>query len=290
MPAMGFLVELGATSEERHDFVAERAGHLVGIAQVIPVPQRGGWFVQHLLRDPHAPNGTVETLFDAVIRWANDQGSSFLTLGLAPLAGNAPWPLRLARRSVPFLYDFEGLRRFRAKLRPNDWSPIHLTCPRGQGVARSVVDVLSAFAKDGLVWFGMRTIARGPTVLLGLLTLLLVPWVGLIAVAPLRFFAGLAAVKWAWVVFDVTLVLALTMLLRTPSIALATALALAVTLDAALTTLQAGLTVEHWASSASDILVVVTACLAPAFAAFVLWGARARVRRILGAPRPRGAG
>ncbi len=287
MPAMGFLVELGATSEERRDFVAERAGHVVGIAQVIPVPRRGGWFVEHLLRDPRAPNGTVETLLDTVMRWANAQGSTWLTLGLAPLAGDAPWPLRFARRSVPFLYDFEGLRRFRAKLRPNGWSPIHLTCPTGQSIVRSVVDVLSAFAKDGLVWFGLRTIARGPSVLLGFLTVLLVPWTGLIAVAPLRFFAGLAVVKWAWVAFDLGLVVGLTAFLRSPSVRLATLLALAVTLDATLTTVQAGLTLEHWASSGADVLVVAIACLAPAFAAFVLWGARARVRRILGAPRER---
>jgi phosphatidylglycerol lysyltransferase len=280
MPAMGFLVQLGTDSEERHHFVAEHAGRVAGIAQVIPVPLRGGWFVEHLLRDPHAPNGTVESLFDAVMRWADGRGSTWLTLGLAPLAGDAPLPLRLARRSFPFLYNFEGLRRFKAKLRPNEWCPIHLTCPREQGLTRSVLDVLAAFAKDGLIWFGLRTLARGPSVVLAILALLLVPWICLIVAAPLRFFAGLAAVKWAWVAFDVAVALGLAALLRAPSLRLATLLAFAVTLDAVVTIVEAALTYEHWARSGSDVLVVAVACLAPTFAALVLHGARARVRTL----------
>jgi phosphatidylglycerol lysyltransferase len=275
MPPMGFLVQLGTASEARHHFVAERAGRLVGLAQVIPVPQRHGWFIEHLLRDPSAPNGTVETLFDAVLCWARSQGSTWVTLGLAPLAGDVAWPLRFIRRSFPFLYNFEGLLHFKAKLRPNEWQPIHLTRPKRQGITTSIVDVLAAFATDGLVWFGFRTLARGPAVVLSLLTLLLVPWIGLIVAAPARYFAHMSALKWGWVAFDVALVAGLTALQRAPSLRLATLLAVAVTFDAVLTLFQAALTVHHWAQTTADVVVVAIACLAPAFAAVVLWGARA---------------
>jgi phosphatidylglycerol lysyltransferase len=284
MPPLGFLVRLtpAVFANEVRLFVAEREGRVLGIARVIPVPQRGGWFIEHLLREPRAPNGTVETLVDAVMRWAAREGSTFLTLGLAPLAGKVPLVLRAARRGLPFLYDFEGLRRFKAKLCPSEWSPILLTFPNAQGSARTIIDVLSAFAHDGLLWFGVRTVARGPSVVLTLLALLLVPWTFLIGVAPLRFFGGFAEVQWAWVLFDAALVVALVALLRRPSVRLATLLAVAVTLDAVVTFVEAAFTSEIWRRGGFDACVVAVACVAPAFAAVVLWGARRRLRKLLG--------
>src|SRR5690606_17355375 len=90
LPPMEFLVrvELFEFLEHRSCFVAEIDERLVAFAGVVPVPARNGWFVEDLVRDPRAPNGTPELLVDAVMRWAAERGSGFLTLGLAPLAGN----------------------------------------------------------------------------------------------------------------------------------------------------------------------------------------------------------
>src|SRR5690606_21833983 len=64
---MGFLVQVDPFTfpERRRLFVAEAAGRIVGFLGVIPIYGRGGWFFEDFLRDPAAPNGTIELLVDA---------------------------------------------------------------------------------------------------------------------------------------------------------------------------------------------------------------------------------
>ena len=178
MAPMGFLVrvELFAFSAQRRTFVAEQAGRVLGFANVVPVPARGGWFLQDLVRAPDAPNGTGELLVNAVMRWASDNGCPWLTLGLAPLSGvAAPWLAR-ARRYTRWLYDFSGLRAYKAKFRPNSWHPAYLCFPQNQHALRSIIDVLSAFAQGGFLSFGLRTLRRRPARALHAVSATLVPW------------------------------------------------------------------------------------------------------------------
>jgi phosphatidylglycerol lysyltransferase len=288
MPPMGFLVRLPSRPQKptARCFVARHQGRLVVFALVIPVPGRDGWFVEHLLRDPRAPNGSVESVIDAVMRWAAAAGSRWLTLGLAPLAGEVAQPLRLARRYGGWLYDFEGLRRFKAKLRPGDWMPIYLTLPAEESVSLAVVASLAAFAPGGLVRFGLRTIARGPRLVLAALVVLLVPWIALIAVAPADpWFHGHAGIKWAWVVFDLLMLAGFVRLARHPSVAFAGALATATAADALLTTIEALAWSFPTVRSLPEALLILAACLAPALATVVLLGARGRLlQRTRGAP------
>lgn len=162
MPPLGFLVAVSSAFDEARGprFVASLDDRPVGLTCLLPVPGRQGWFVEHLLRDPDAPNGTVELMVDAAMRWAASMGSPWLTLGLAPLAGDVPEPLRLLRRHLGWLYDFEGLRAFKAKLRPESWIPIYLAHPPAQSALVSIIDVLAAFAPGGLLRFGVRTVVR----------------------------------------------------------------------------------------------------------------------------------
>lgn len=160
MAPMGFLVRVFPEASHRACFVAEAEGRILAFALVLPVPARGGWFLESLVRDPAAPNGSAELLVDAVMRWAAEGGSRWLTLGLAPLAGDVGRGLETIRRRAAALYDFEGLRRFKAKLGPDRWEPIHLAFPRGQGPWVTVVDVLGAFAAGGFLPFGLRTLLR----------------------------------------------------------------------------------------------------------------------------------
>jgi phosphatidylglycerol lysyltransferase len=150
MPPMGFLlrVEPRARTEPRRCFVAEQGGALVGLVLVVPVPRRDGWFIEHMVRARRAPYGTVELLVDAVMRSAAEQGSGWLTLGLAPLSGNVSLSLRVARKRLAFLYNFEGLRRFKAKLRPREWQPLYVSYPPTQGAVLTLIDVLAAFAAN----------------------------------------------------------------------------------------------------------------------------------------------
>src|SRR5690606_16762398 len=95
-----------------------------------------------------------------------------VTFGLAPLAGDVgPW-LRAARRWGRLMYDFDGLRAFKAKFTPSAWEPIYLAHPRGRSAALAVVDALAAFARGGLLRFGIQTLLRGPAIVMRLLAVL----------------------------------------------------------------------------------------------------------------------
>lgn len=154
-----FLVRVDPIRLAAHSrcFAAEAHGRLVGFASALPVPARDGWFIADLLRDPTAPNGTSEALVDFAMRQLALTRCEWLTLGLAPLAGDVAAPLRFARSRARALYDFEGLRAFKAKLRPDSWVPIYLLYPSQQGPTRSVFDALTAFTGDGWLRFGLQS-------------------------------------------------------------------------------------------------------------------------------------
>ncbi|HVZ73567.1 MAG TPA: phosphatidylglycerol lysyltransferase domain-containing protein, partial [Polyangia bacterium] len=162
LPPMGFLVQVEAFShaEERLCFVAERDARVVGFLAAVPVYARGGWLFEDLLRDPEAPSGTNELLFDAAMRAAADAGSDYATLGLAPLAGRVPWWLRFARATARGLFDFEGLAAWKKKLRPAAWTPVYLSYDPMQNTLLTLADALAAFAHGRLLSFAARSLFR----------------------------------------------------------------------------------------------------------------------------------
>jgi lysylphosphatidylglycerol synthetase-like protein (DUF2156 family) len=157
LPPMRFLVQLEPLTfaSERLLYVAERAGEPVAFASAIPVYARGRRFLEDLVRAPDAPNGTAELLVDAVMR---DAGEPEVTLGLAPLAGEVAGWLRLARWVGGGLYDFDGLRRFKAKLKPHAWEPVYLCAAPGGSPLLALRDSLRAFAGGSLVGFATRSL------------------------------------------------------------------------------------------------------------------------------------
>jgi len=272
---------------ESAPLTSEREGVLVALARVVTVPRRDGWFIEHLVRAPDAPNGTVELLVDAVLRTARARDVAWLTLGLAPLAGEVPPLLRVARRLTPWLYDFEGLRAFKSRLRPDAWDPIYVSRPSRQGAALTVLDVLAAFTPRGLVRFGALALARGPAGVIAGLAALLVVWMALLAASsPAQWFAGHTAVKWAWVAYDALIVGGLVHLVRRPRVRTASVLLALVGVDAVLTPIEAFAWNAHRLRGALDALIFVAACLAPPFAALVLWGARSRLAASAGSHTP----
>jgi phosphatidylglycerol lysyltransferase len=273
---MGFLVQVDPFTfpERRRLFVAEVAGRVVGFLGVIPIYARGGWFFEDFLRDPDAPNGTIELLVDAGMRAAAAEGVAVVTLGLAPLAGDVgPW-LRSARRLGRALYDFEGLRAFKAKLEPQRWSPIFLSYPPGGSAVRAVIDTLTAFARGGLLRFGLQTMLRGPAIVIRLLAALLVVWTALLALPWSAPYFPSPVWQYGWVAFDVALGGALFALARRWRQPLADIVAAAVTADAAITLGEALVYNAPRARGLADACVIAAAVIAPAFAAVLLWNAR----------------
>jgi phosphatidylglycerol lysyltransferase len=275
---MGFLVQVDPFTfpPERRYFVARHNGKIVGFLGVIPIYARRGWFFEDFLRDPSAPNGTIELLVDAGMRAAQTAQVELITLGLAPLAGAvSPW-LRIARKLGRALYDFDGLRAFKAKLKPKSWDPIYLSHPQKQHPITATIDTLTAFSRGGLLRFGVATLLRGPTIVVQTLAALLVLWTLILALPITSRWFPTPIWQYGWVAFDVAAFVGLFVLSRRWRPRLATLLASAITADALVTLLEGLLWNVPHRRSALDFLVIAVAVAAPTFAAIVLWNARAR--------------
>ncbi|MCA9541465.1 MAG: DUF2156 domain-containing protein [Myxococcales bacterium] len=233
MAVMRFMVDLEPFTlpERRRYYIAERGDEPVGFLAAVPAPAGGGWFFEDVIRVPDAPNGTAELLMHTALLDARARGDTFVTLGLAPLAevDTAPGPHRLLRRFLRLcvtragpLYDFEGVRRFKARFRPTAWTPQWLVTTPGPIGPRALRAVLTAFADGGLLRFGgdtaRRLLDRVPAgrwaLALRLLAAGLVPWTVLLALADGKHWFGDASIQAAWVTFDAGMTLALWQLAR----------------------------------------------------------------------------
>lgn len=271
MPPMTFLVELNpfGFAAERRFYLARVREELKGILVAVPVYQRDGWFFENILRDPRAPNGTTEALVNAAMLDVAESGASYVTLGLAPLAGEERW-LRVTRAAMQGFYNFEGLYCFKAKLRPDRWDPIYLAWPEGATPLVAVYDALDAFAGGKLVRFGLRSIFRAPSSVLFTLGALLVPWTAWIAIADSWFRSR--RIQFAWVAFDIVMCGVFVSLAKEWRRPLAIAACVAATTDAVLTSVEAATYNVPRARRVRDWLVVTAAVAAPLLAAAILFG------------------
>jgi len=236
MEPMGFLVAVEPFHEAQHHLyvVAERQGRVVQVLSAVPAFASRGWLFEDMLRGPDAPNGTTELVLDLALRTiAGD--AAWATPGLTPLAGPIAWWLRTARTVTTPLYDFDGLRRFRARLSPARWIPVWLVWDRGPAWL-VLVDVLRAFAGGPLTAFAWRSLTRHPNGPPWAVALPLVPWTGLLVGLLLAGAAGIlgfsAAALAAWVIFDVALAWLLFRAARRPDRQRLGLLALAAAVDA----------------------------------------------------------
>ena len=268
MPPMSFLVALEpfVVPEERRYYVANVRNNVIGLLVAVPVYDRGGWFFEDILRDPCAPNGTTESLIDFAMRDVAGDGCTFVTLGLAPLAGDERW-LRVARSAMRGFYNFDGLRAFKAKLRPEHWTPIYLAWPRGRMPIAVLFDALDAFAGGHIFRFALRATLRAPSPVLGTLGVLLIPWTIALTLADTKRWFPSRRVQLSWAAFDVAMFAALVSLSRKWRRPLATAACAAATVDGILTTAQA---IRY--NRARDALVIAAAIAAPFAAAAILFG------------------
>ena len=103
-----------------------------------------------------APYGVMDFLFVEVMLWGRAQGFAWFNLGLAPLAGLENHSLApIWHRAGAFIfrhgenfYNFEGLRRYKAKFNP-EWRAKYLATRSGLNVAAALFDV-STLISGGL--------------------------------------------------------------------------------------------------------------------------------------------
>ena len=95
-----------------------------------------------------APRGAMDFLFVELMLWGRAQGHSWLNLGMAPLAGLERHPLAPAWHRVgnfvfrygEHFYNFDGLRRYKAKFNPV-WESKYLASPGGLALPRVLLDI-----------------------------------------------------------------------------------------------------------------------------------------------------
>lgn len=156
---------------DRRLLVASVGERPVGFLGASPVPTRSGWLVEQVVRTAAAPNGTAESLIDAMMCAATEEGSGYLTLGMAPLARRAQLPrdapprwlvltLRLVRTYGQRFYDFEGLEHFKAKLAPERWDPVYAIANEARFSPRMLCAIAGAFAGGPPLAWVARALAR----------------------------------------------------------------------------------------------------------------------------------
>jgi len=95
-----------------------------------------------------APRGAMDFLFVELMLWGRAQGHGWLNLGMAPLAGLERHPLAPAWHRVgnfvfrygEHFYNFDGLRRYKAKFNPT-WESKYLASPGGLALPRVLLDI-----------------------------------------------------------------------------------------------------------------------------------------------------
>ena len=98
--------------------------------------------------DADAPRGAMDFLFVELMLWGRSQGHQWLNLGMAPLAGLERHPLAPAWHRVgnfvfrygEHFYNFDGLRRYKAKFNPL-WESKYLASPGGLALPRILLDI-----------------------------------------------------------------------------------------------------------------------------------------------------
>lgn len=162
LPPLHFMIESDtlARLEGRRVFVAEREGQVQGFVVLSPVSGRNGWLFEQFPHRPGAPNGTVESMIDTAMRTLATDGYEYATLGLSPLSTRAnvdqptdPLWLRLLlgwlRKHGKRFYNFDGLDRFKAKLRPEKWEPVFAVSNEPQVSFRTIYAIASVFSGNG---------------------------------------------------------------------------------------------------------------------------------------------
>ena len=129
-----FAVDLFQHSERKKYFTARDAtGRLVGFLAASPMPARQGWYLEDVLRLPEAPNGTADLLVVEALKSLKRDGAKLATLGTAPMAMEGTFDslvqcsprlsqvTRVVATVFTIFYNFDGVRRFKAKFAPSWW-------------------------------------------------------------------------------------------------------------------------------------------------------------------------
>jgi lysylphosphatidylglycerol synthetase-like protein (DUF2156 family) len=170
----GWLVALDPFlhSEYKKYFAARVNGKLVGFLAASPIPARRGWYLEDVLREPDAPQGTATLLVVEALAKLKAEGAALATLGTSPLTTDGPVDvptehrmvsraLDVASRRLGGFYNFEGLRRFKGKFVPSWWESEYALGQRGVIMPHRVSHaIVRALVPGGLTQILTRQVLR----------------------------------------------------------------------------------------------------------------------------------
>ncbi len=133
--------------------IVRRAGEIVAFANLWSTDTKGELSVDLMRFGPNPPRSAMDYLFVELMLWGRSAGYASFNLGMAPLAGLEQHPLapvwhrvgNFVFRYGEHFYNFEGLRRYKAKFRP-EWEPKYLVAPGGIALPRILFDVSALIA------------------------------------------------------------------------------------------------------------------------------------------------
>ena len=167
-----FTVDLFQHHEHKKYFTARDAnGKLVGFLAASPIPARNGWYLEDVLRSKRAPNGTTDLIVVEVLNALKRSGATLATLGTtlmttegetnvhtSPTFSKAAWAIA---RCFSLFYNFNGVRRFKAKFAPSWWeSEYVLMSPKLTAPPRVFSAVIQALVPAGPTHLIARQISR----------------------------------------------------------------------------------------------------------------------------------
>lgn len=169
-----FTVDLFQHKENKKYFTARDAnGKLVGFLAASPIPARDGWYLEDVLRSKNAPNGTTDLLVVEVLDSLKRSGAKLATLGTALMAtegfadpGVPVSPVlssatRFVASCFSIFYNFDGVRRFKAKFAPSWWEAEYVLISRNVTAPPRVLSaVIYALVPAGPSYLITRQMSR----------------------------------------------------------------------------------------------------------------------------------
>ena len=128
--------------------VLKRQGRIVAFANIFTTALKDEATVDLMRFDPSAPNGSMEMLFARLLLYFRQEGYTWFSLGMAPLAGLSENPAatmwhRMGRAAYDHgeaFYNFRGLRAFKNKFDPA-WSARYMAVAGGRSPLLAITDV-----------------------------------------------------------------------------------------------------------------------------------------------------
>lgn len=169
LPPLHFVAETVLYLEKKHLFVVQWNNVIVAYAVVCIVGSGvdAVYRVEHFIRLPDAPQGSLELLLLTLGEALLLKGASKLSLSLAPFSQQALSRLPKEQRSLSmerllrvihvcgaYWYNAKGLERFKTKFLPDEWKPLYCSFPSNDSSVKVLATLAEAFFGKS-VWYGL---------------------------------------------------------------------------------------------------------------------------------------